>query len=73
MLVITFIPFLTDTHTLTQMFISTDDLTSGLLTTVVKPVSAGLHHVDLPGGGEAPVDVGDRHQPERRPDPGVNI
>ena len=44
-------------------------LTSWLLAAVVVPVAAGLHHVDLPGGGEAPVDVGHRHQPERGPDP----
>ena len=44
-------------------------LTSWLTVAVVIPVSAGLHHVNLPGGGEAPIDIGLRHQPQRRADP----
>ena len=44
-------------------------VTSWLHAAVVQLVPAGLHHVDLPGGGEAPVDVGHRHQPQRGPDP----
>ena len=36
---------------------------------MVSSVAAGLHHVDLPAGGEAPVRVVLRHQPEGGPDP----
>ena len=36
---------------------------------MISSVAAGLHHVDLSAGGEAPVRVVLRHQPQGGPDP----